>query len=96
MHTRSSLIGTLIALLVGLPVQAQQLSKINFTAIEQAVNNAQSKYYFPKLAERYKRNDTTLTKEEYKHLYYGQVAAAGYAPYGKKSKEGSAELGLTE
>lgn len=39
--------------------------------IEAAVVNLSSPYYYPHLFARYEAGDTTLTLQDYRHLYYG-------------------------
>jgi len=86
MNVRKMLIGAILLTLSG-AVQAQQISKVNFNVITEAVKSPKSRYHYPKLFERYKRNDTTLSKVDYKYLYYGQPAVAGYQPYVKNPKK---------
>jgi len=45
--------------------------KPDYAEIEKAIANKESAYYYPPLLKRYKANDTTLKKDEYKYLYYG-------------------------
>jgi len=66
---------------------AQQISRINFNVISEAVKAPKSRYHYPKLFDRYKRNDTTLSKVDYKYLYYGQAALPNYRPYGKDPRK---------
>ncbi len=40
-----------------------------------------SKYYFPKLMAKYNQNDTTMTNDEYRHLYLGYMFQEDYDPY---------------
>ena len=40
-----------------------------------------SQYYYPRLMKRYLNNDTTLTLNEYRHLYLGYSFQEGYDPY---------------
>lgn len=49
-------------------------------ALEAAVTNVSSPYYYPLLFERYREGDTTLNLEDYRHLYYGFVFEEGYQP----------------
>lgn len=42
--------------------------------------DAASPYYYPELMRRYERGDTTLTLEDFRHLYYGYPAQPGYKP----------------
>ncbi len=86
MKLRKVLIAAAFLALAG-QVQAQKISKIDFTVIFEAVKAPKSRYHYPKLFERYKRNDTTLSKVDYKYLYYGQPVMAGYQPYVKNTKK---------
>ncbi len=86
MQLRNLLIAASVLAFAG-EVRAQQISKINFNVISEAVKAPKSRYHYPKLFERYKRNDTTLSKIDYKYLYYGQAALPGYRPYGKDPRK---------
>lgn len=59
----------------------------NYDAIEKEIKDNKSKYYYPVLLERLKTNDSTLTVEEYQHLYYGYVFQKEYKPYSKNPEE---------
>ena len=48
--------------------------------IEAAVVNLSSPYYYPHLFARYEAGDTTLTLQEYRHLYYGFRLDDRYRP----------------
>ncbi len=50
-------------------------------AIERAINNPESKYYYPKLMDMYIANDTLMDLEDYRHLYLGYVFQEDYNPY---------------
>ncbi|WP_205501670.1 DUF4919 domain-containing protein [Rufibacter psychrotolerans] len=69
-----------------LNTQAQTVSKINYDAIKAAVTSPKSRMYYPALLKRYHANDTNLTPEEYKHLYYGWTTQPGYMPYRPNDK----------
>ena len=43
--------------------------------------NPRGRYYYPKLLEKYWRNDTTMTNDEYRHLYLGYMFQEDYDPY---------------
>ncbi|NCD69292.1 DUF4919 domain-containing protein [Mucilaginibacter agri] len=62
---------------------AQTISNVNFDEIKKeiATNGAQN---YSTLMKRASVNDSTLTANDYKHLYYGQVFQANYSPYGGK------------
>lgn len=51
--------------------QTSGFIKPDYAEIEKAIANKESAYYYPPLLKRYKANDTTLKKDEYKYLYYG-------------------------
>jgi hypothetical protein len=78
----------MLVLMVGfaLSTSAQQISKVNFDSIYQATKDASSKLYYVRLMDRYRRNDPTLTNEEYKYLYYGYTGQDNYTPYRKNTK----------
>ena len=48
--------------------------------IEEEVNNPKSKYFYPKLLQKYERNDTLMQHDEYRHLYYGYIFQEDYNP----------------
>lgn len=49
--------------------------------IRAEVNNPKSPYYYPKLMERYERNETVMNLADYRHLYYGQLFQEDFNPY---------------
>jgi hypothetical protein len=53
----------------------------NYDLIEKEIKKTDSDFYYPKLMQRYRDNDTTLTHEEYRHLYYGYLFNDSYEPY---------------
>ena len=61
---------------------SQRVGKIDFYKIKKNINNPESNYYYPSLLDRIWANDTTLSHNEYKHLYYGNVFQSYYHPYG--------------
>ncbi|MDE6340974.1 MAG: DUF4919 domain-containing protein [Muribaculaceae bacterium] len=50
-------------------------------AIRQATLDPKSKMYFPKLMKKFNLNDTTMTAEEFRHLYLGYMFQEDYDPY---------------
>lgn len=67
---------TAAAVVVSVMSLAQDVSPDNPAApddrmIEAAVVNLSSPYYYPHLFARYEEGDTTLTLQDYRHLYYG-------------------------
>ncbi len=53
----------------------------NDEAIFAATIDANSPFYYPPLFTRYMEVDTTLTLEEYQHLYYGYLWQPTYRPH---------------
>lgn len=41
--------------------------------IKSEVNNPKSKFYYPRLMEMYRRNDTVMTLPQFRYLYLGTV-----------------------
>jgi hypothetical protein len=78
---------TILFLTIALSAQSQVISNVDFPAIERIVKNSASPFYYPKLIERFNNNDTTLTAEEYKFLYYGNATSETYSPYGMSDPE---------
>ncbi len=54
--------------------------EINLKEIELEVMLPSSEYYYPVLYERYEKGDTTLTLDDYRHLYYGYIYNVDYNP----------------
>ncbi len=61
-------------------VSAQKCSQIDFDEIYKKNNDKKSPFFFSKLLKRYQALDTTMTPEEYKHLYYGYTRSTFYSP----------------
>lgn len=55
--------------------------KPDYTKIKEIISNKDSENYYPKLLTRLNNNDTLLTKEQYKLLYFGYVYQDSYDPY---------------
>ena len=53
------------------------------------IEDKNSEFYYPKLLKRLKQNDTLLTSNQYRHLYFWIHLPKEYQPYktGKKSEE---------
>ena len=63
--------------------QTENFTKPDFKVIEKTIADKNSPLYYSKLIERYEANDTTLTNNEYRYLYYGYSFQAAYSPYGR-------------
>lgn len=73
----------LLVCLLSFTLYAQELLFVSpdFASIKKEISDQSSPFYYPKLFERYQSMDTTLTADEYKHLYYGYVFQKTYKPY---------------
>ena len=74
-------------------LQAQKCSQVDFDAIYAQTQNTKSKFYLPKLLKRFRDLDTTLTTDEYKHLYYGYTRSEFYSPLSIETTQLSHHLG---
>lgn len=95
MKITSSKIFTILALIMAFamtagaaPRRKEDTSKRKITVekpdldkIRQSTLNPESRYYFPKLMEKYLRNDTVMNADEYRHLYLGYMFQEDYDPY---------------
>ncbi|WP_228520692.1 DUF4919 domain-containing protein [Flavobacterium sp. JLP] len=75
--------------LVGITAFAQENNfKIpDYKAIEKAIQDKNSSYYYPKLMERLVKNDTLLTHDDYRHLYFGYVFQPKYNAFWRSPDE---------
>lgn len=78
----------LFALLLSMSSQAwaQEVEAPDYRYIRQVTSNSKSLNYYPRLMQQYLQNDTTLTFEQYRFLYYGFVLQEDFVPY-KEPKE---------
>lgn len=76
-----------LALLCGcaLSVHAQEVSAPDYREIRANTMNRGTNY-FPNLMQRYLENDTTLTLEQYRNLYYGYTLQEDFVPYKPEPK----------
>jgi len=49
--------------------------------IKAEVLDPKSPYYYPKLMERYEKNETVMNLNDYRHLYYGYLFQEDFNPY---------------
>lgn len=65
----------------------QQFSRVDFDAIKVAVEDSNGVFYYPHLVNRMVEQDTSLSRDEFKHIYYGNVYQSYYYPYGSTEIE---------
>jgi hypothetical protein len=84
---RRSLILFVIGCFVILQANAQSddYEKPDFAVIKSNCENRASRFYYPLQMKRYVEDDTTLSVEEYRFLYYGFSFQPEYSPYGKSA-----------
>ncbi|MDE7462175.1 MAG: DUF4919 domain-containing protein [Muribaculaceae bacterium] len=80
-------------LLAAIPVAAAQtaakgknarkitVEKPDLEKIAKATLDPKSEFYFPNLMKTFNRNDTSMTKEQYRNLYLGYLFQEDYDPY---------------
>lgn len=68
-------------------MMAQEVSAPDYRAIRATIQNSKGPNYYPQLMRRYLQNDTTLTLEQYRALYYGYPLQEDYVPYQKAHKD---------
>ncbi|MEP2668639.1 MAG: DUF4919 domain-containing protein [Cyclobacteriaceae bacterium] len=61
--------------------QESPFHKPNYDLIRRETQDSTSGFFYPKLLSRLVAFDTTLTNEDYRHLYYGYIYQEDYKPY---------------
>jgi hypothetical protein len=61
--------------------QKVQTSLPNFNQIKHEIEDKASDCYYPSIFQRFNANDTTLTNDQYRCLYYGYTFQKEYRPY---------------
>ncbi len=77
-----SFISVLLVTTTSLFSQNFDYKKPDYEEIEKIIQEKTSEFYYPNLMNRYQKNDTTLTLDEYRVLYYGYLFHDAYTPYG--------------
>lgn len=77
---------TAFAVLILLLFNFSKAQKIEFRApdyssIQRNIEDKKSEFYYPDLLKKLKENDTLITKDQYRHLYYGYTFQPDYEPY---------------
>lgn len=62
-----------------------QTEKPDFDKIKKEISDNNSKFYYKDITKRYADNDTTLSVEDYRYLYYGHSFQKEYSAYGRPS-----------
>ena len=83
MNKRLILIAVM-ALMLGLSCLAQakiKPRKVDFKHVKEVIENPDNIYYYPKLMRQFQSDDTTMTLEAYRNLYYGYTFQEDYNPF---------------
>ena len=75
----------LFSLFAFVALHAQEVSAPDYKLIRQQIQNAKGPNYYPTLMRRYMANDTTLSMEQYRALYYGYTLQEDFVPYQQTS-----------
>ncbi len=71
----------LILFTLGLSAQGQEIAPPDYGEIKLAVFESKSENHYPKLLKRYCDNDSTLTLQQMRYLYYGYTLQEDFIPY---------------
>lgn len=55
--------------------------KPDIEKLKREINDRTSPYYYPRLMEEYKKNDTLMKIDKFRHLYLGYMFQEDYTPY---------------
>lgn len=76
------IVTVLVALVVPAVAQKKfEIKPVDFENIKLETQNPKSKNFYPKLMKSFQSNDTTLTFDEYRYLYYGYIYQEDYNPF---------------
>lgn len=57
------------------------IAKVDFEKIKKETQDPHSRYYYPRLMKSFLSNDTVMSIDAYRHLYYGYVFQEDYNPF---------------
>ncbi len=74
---------SIVGILLMCHIQAQEWTYTipNYKLIKEGISDSSSALYYSKLLTRLEALDTTLTNNDFRHLYYGYIYQANYKPY---------------
>lgn len=72
---------SLLAFLSCHTLMAQEIEAPDYRQIRLATTNIKSNNYYPRLFVQYQHNDTTLSLEQVRYLYYGFAIQEDFVPY---------------
>lgn len=73
----------ILAALAAIPLVIAALDPVrpDMEQIRREVSDPASPFYYPDLMERYERNETIMTLDDYRHLYLGAIFEEDFNPY---------------
>lgn len=74
-------LAAILAFTAGASALAQETQAPDYREIRSSIQNAKGPNYYPTLMRRYLENDTTLTMQQYRALYYGFPLQEDFVPY---------------
>lgn len=89
-----SISALLISAAAAFAAEKQVNEKPDLAQIKAETFDESSKHYYPRLMDQFMKNDTLMTYEDFKYLYYGALFQEDYNPYRKPANE--AELKRVE
>lgn len=82
MKRRLILIALILTTVIGAMAQSKlKTHKVDFKHVKEVIENPNSIYYYPKLMRSFQSDDTTMTIEAYRNLYYGYTFQEDYDPF---------------
>ena len=86
MKLNKFVLSVVAALLAAVPAIAEkvEVKKVDFARVKSVTHNPESRYYYPKLMEKFLNNaPTDMDIEDYRNFYFGYVFQEDYNPYRK-------------
>ena len=80
------ILSILIILTAATSLFAQEMAAPDYKRIRSDIQNSKGPNYYPTLMRRYMANDTTLSMEQYRALYYGYSLQEDFVPYQRASQ----------
>lgn len=84
---RNILLGIFISATTLCVAQKQPTTPPNYNSLRRIIVDEKSDCYYPKLMQRFLANDTTMTMEQVRSLYYGYTLQKEYKPYYHNTKD---------
>jgi hypothetical protein len=68
-------------------LNAQRILTVDLTEINVTIKNPESPFYYENLLKRFQNFDSTLTKQDFHYLYYGNFFQPTYFPYSNNESQ---------